>query len=67
MEAKKRDELLIRIDERTHIIKENVAEIKEGQRRQNGSILRNTIYRKITLSVGGMAITALVLLLIGVY
>jgi hypothetical protein len=70
--------LLARLDERTlnlwHIISESddslckkIDQIRQHQISQNGAILKNTIYRKIMVGVGGTAITAFILHLIGIY
>ena len=48
----------------------DIKEIVEQQRVQNGSILRNTIWRKVIVGVGGaslLALTGLVLRVLGVY
>ena len=74
MKASERDDLLIRLDERSKNTWRTLEEqhgkiglIRDGQKVQNGSILRNTIWRKIGASVGGTVIMALILHLIGVY
>jgi hypothetical protein len=67
MERKKED-LLIRIDERTHNIWRSVEEIKAHQIEQNGLIRktcqnvdRNTIWRKVIIGVG----TTIFIIIIG--
>ena len=45
----------------------DIKKIIEHQEKQNGSILINTIWRRIIVGVGSTGITALVLHLIGVY
>ena len=70
--------LLARIDERTlnmwrvldesdQSINKKVDQILLHQIKQNGSILRNTIWRRIIVGIGGSAVMALILHLIGVY
>ena len=74
MKASERDDLIIRIDERTNNIwrvldkqDKKVDQIVEGQSRQNGSIMRNTVWRKVVVSIGGTGLVAFILHLIGVY
>ena len=74
MKASERDDLLIRLDERSKNTWRTLEEqhgkiglILEGQKVQNGSIIRNTIYRKITMGIYGTLIVAFVLHLMGVY
>ena len=45
----------------------DIKEMRDDQREQNGRILRNTIYRKITVGIGGMLALAFILHLTGVY
>ncbi len=70
--------MLERIDERTQnmwrvlddqeeSINKKIDLIIEGQKTQNGSIMRNTIYRRIITGVGSTAVLAFILHLIGIY
>ncbi len=66
MKASERDNLLIRLDERSHNTWRTVESqdkkidlIIEGQKIQNGSILRNTIWRKVIIGVGGTSLLGL--------
>ncbi len=74
MDAKTRDELLIRLEERSLNTWNSIEKIETHIAEQNGYIRenfiatsRNTIYRRITIGIGGSAIMALILHLIGVY
>ncbi|KKL92585.1 hypothetical protein LCGC14_1883260 [marine sediment metagenome] len=65
---------MARIDERTlNIWRVTEAQDKkldhliEHQAKQNGWIMRNTIYRRIMVSIGGATIMTFILHLIGVY
>ena len=66
MKASERDNLLIRLDERSKNTwrtleeqHEKIGLILEGQKVQNGSILRNTIWRKVIIGVGGTSLLGL--------
>ena len=66
MDKDKRDELLIRLDERSRNTwrtvegqDKKIDQIIEGQRVQNGSILRNTIWRRVIVGVGGASLLGL--------
>ena len=66
MDKGERDELLIRLDERIHNTWRTVESqdkkidlIIEGQKTQNGSILRNTIWRRVIIGVGGTSLLGL--------
>ena len=66
MDRGERDELLIRLDERSHNTWRTVESqdkkidlIIEGQKTQNGSIMRNTIWRRVIVGVGGASLLGL--------
>ena len=66
MKASERDDLLIRLDERSkntwRTLEEQhgkIGKILDGQKVQNGSILRNTIWRKVIVGVGGTSLLGL--------
>ena len=66
MNTERRDELLIKLSERTNNIWRTVESqdkkidlIIEGQKTQNGSILRNTIWRRVIIGVGGTSLLGL--------
>ena len=66
MKATERDDLLIRLDERSKNTwrtleeqHEKIDKILDGQKVQNGSILRNTIWRKVIVGVGGTSLLGL--------
>ena len=66
MKASERDDLLIRLDERSKNTwrtleeqHEKIDKILDGQKVQNGSILRNTIWRKVIVGVGGTSLLGL--------
>ena len=66
MKPTERDDLLIRLDERSHNTWRTIESqdkkidlIIEGQRIQNGSILRNTIWRRVIVGVGGASLLGL--------
>ena len=67
MKADERDDLMIRLDERSERSEEKIDKILEHQGKQNGWIITNTIYRRIIVGIGGTAVMALVLHLAGVY
>ena len=74
MKVTERDELLVRLDEKSNNTWQTVEKIEKHIAEQNGYIrenfvatTRNTVYRRIILGVGGTAITAFILHLIGVY
>ena len=63
MKPTERDDLLIRLDERSHNTWRTIEEqdkkidrIIVGQKTQNGSIMRNTIWRRVITGVGGACI-----------
>lgn len=71
MKAQERDELLIRLDERSrntwHVLEEQedsinkkVDDILAGQKIQNGAILKNTIWRKVIIGIGTPVILGVV-------
>ena len=66
MKTSERDDLLIRLDERSKNTwrtleeqHEKIGKILDGQKVQNGSILRNTIWRKVIIGVGGTSLLGL--------
>ena len=66
MKTSERDDLLIRLDERSkntwRTLEEQhgkIGKILDGQKVQNGSILRNTIWRKVIVGVGGTSLLGL--------
>ena len=66
MKPSERDNLLIRLDERSHntwrLIESQDKKIDliiEGQKTQNGSIMRNTIWRRVIVGVGGASLLGL--------
>ena len=66
MKTSERDDLLIRLDERSKNTwrtleeqHEKIDKILDGQKVQNGSILRNTIWRKVIVGVGGASLLGL--------
>ena len=67
MKAPERDQLLIRLDERTCNIWRSVEQLEKHQVEQNGliqelfiSTSRNTIWRKVIIGVGGTIITVFI-------
>ena len=63
MNSQDRDALLGRLDERTRNTwrvteaqDKKVDQIIEGQKVQNGSILKNTIWRRVIVGVGGSSL-----------
>lgn len=74
MNAKDRDELLIRMDERLKALKDkdkgDIPEIKQQLKELNGCVKTNTIWRKVTIGIGGpsiLAIIGILLKLAGIY
>lgn len=74
MKTDERDDLMVRLDERTINIwrvteaqDKKLDTILDHQAEQNGWIQRNTIYRRVIVGVGGPAVIAFILHLIGVY
>ena len=66
MKPSERDNLLIRLDERSKNTwrtleeqHEKIDKILDGQKVQNGSLLRNTIWRKVIVGVGGTSLLGL--------
>ncbi len=66
MKTSERDDLLIRLDERSHNTWRTIESqdkkidlIIEGQKTQHGSILRNTIWRRVIVGVGGTSLLGL--------
>jgi len=66
MDAKTRDELLIRIDERLKAIKDgdegDIPEIKESMANLNSKVSKNTTFRKVGTWIGGILFIALLTL-----
>lgn len=71
MKPIERDELLIRLDERSlnmwHILEEEdesihkqIDKILDGQKTQNGAILKNTIWRKAIVFIGTPVVIGIV-------
>ncbi|KKN62190.1 hypothetical protein LCGC14_0514690 [marine sediment metagenome] len=78
MKPAERDDLLIRLDERSNnmyrvltesddSISKKIDILIEHNARQNGWIIKNTVYRRILVTVTGTLVTALILHLLNVY
>jgi hypothetical protein len=61
-----RDELLIRLDERTLEMKDKVDYMEKHLRDLNGQVIKNTSFRKTSLWVGGALFTGIVALAVAV-
>ncbi|KKN72877.1 hypothetical protein LCGC14_0405810 [marine sediment metagenome] len=64
MKQPERDELLIRIDERLKTLKDgdegDIPEIKERLKQLNGAVKTNTIWRRVTVSIGGTGLVVII-------
>ena len=78
MKPTERDNLLIRLDERSNNMYRVLTEADDSiskkidiliahNTRQNGWIIKNTVYRRILVTVTGTLLTAFVLHLLNVY
>ena len=67
MEKRETEELLIRLDEKVaniwrvldeqeFSVSKQIDKLVEGQKTQNGNILKNTIWRKVIVGVGGSSV-----------
>ena len=78
MKPAERDELLIRLDERSNNMWRVLTEADDSiskkldaviahNTRQNGWIIKNTVYRRILVTITGTLVTAFILHLLNVY